>query len=588
MIRDEDGVTRIDLGRPTSLLDRSQTAIDGGSNFIRGNGTDDLIFRSVTTIEDADQQLTAEQQAILAQLTAPAEVTATEALGLMFTGVVTRPLLDLTFEDFGVPGNTTPVFLEASLYPLLFNEAFTGQPGLGVPAVTSATQALQGAAPWTDTFFPGTSNTNLQSANATFTGFFSSPTNVNPFTGATIPVDFSGADFGGPDRIFGRGGNDVIIDLEGNNLIMTEEGNDTIVVGFGDDRIVDDGGNNLIQAFGGRNSITTGDEDDTITTGDGDDNINAFDGRNVIDAGGGNNIVRGGNGFDEVTVGTGNDFVELRGGALSEDLNDNGILDIGEDRDFDGVLDEAVTETFAILNTGTGFVANNYVVDAGGNDVILANAATARTGDDIALSDVTVVQDDTGTFPGFRAVEVAPGVFGDDTIDLKGGDNYILDGGGNDTVRTLDGNDIIFTSFFAAGDDDINAGAGIDEIFSGGGADRIQGGPGADQIELLDDIGGPATDTLIYNFNDIVDTPGDPDQVGNFVVGEDLIDVSAFTVADNGFDLSFENYVNAPLSLTSAAVGWDIEVDGVIDFFTTVLAGVDAESQGRTTECGTR
>ena len=216
-------------------------------------------------------------------------------------------------------------------------------------------------------------------------------------------ASFFGIDteFGGNDRIFGRGGNDTIMDLEGHNRVQTGDGDDTIYLGTGNDRVTDTGGNNTITDLGGNNTITllatTSFADpfvgtDVVNTGDGNDNINAFDGKNIIDAGNGNNTVRGGDNYDEIKVGNGNDFVEVRGGFADEDANENGILDFGEDANFNGILDPADSVVFALLNTGQGFEAHNYVVDNGGDDTIRSTASASDQGDDLILSDLIMLE----------------------------------------------------------------------------------------------------------------------------------------------------------------------------------------------------
>ena len=336
---------------------------------------------------------------------------------------------------------------------------------------------------------PGLWDTSLDALGfvAAFTGFFGIDT-----------------EFGGNDRVFGRGGNDTIIDLEGNNRVQTGDGDDRIYLGTGNDRVTDTGGNNTITDLGGNNTITllattsfanpfVG--TDIVNTGDGNDNINAFDGRNIVDAGDGNNTVRGGDNYDEFVVGTGDDFVEVRGGFKDEDANGNGVLDLGEDSNFNGVLDSADSETFGLLNTGQAFEAHNYVLDQGGNDNIRSTASASDQGDDLVLSDVMVVVEDFDPISGFRIIGLTGNAFGDDLIDLGGGENYVIGGGGNDTVRTLEGPDIVFTSFFSSGNDDINTGAGADFINPGGGSDTVTGGAGGDNIDLEND---GAADTLVY------------------------------------------------------------------------------------------
>ena len=263
-------------------------------------------------------------------------------------------------------------------------------------------------------------------------------------------------DFRGGDRLFGRGGPDYIADLRGSNLVMTDEAADHILLGRGSDRIFDRGGHNTIRDLGGDNSVIVRDGDDTITTGNGDDIINAFDGRNLLDAGDGDNMVRGGNGYDNVTVGIGDDFVEVRNGTAGE------------------------AERFNLPSIGiTRFRAHNFVFDLGGSDNIRASGNSKDrdsdvkdllfNGNDLVLSDVGLE------------------VFGEDRIEVGGGHNLIVDFGGHTYVRTLEGDDIIFTSFEKRGRDEIDAGFGNDIINPGRGRDIVRGGPEEDLIFLEKD-----------------------------------------------------------------------------------------------------
>ena len=390
-------------------------------------------------------------------------------------------------------------------------------------------------------------------------------------------------EFGGDDRIFGRGGNDTIIDLEGNNRVQTGNGDDTIYLGLGNDRVTDTGGNNVITDLGGNNTITllattsfaapfVG--TDIVNTGDGNDNINAFDGRNIINAGNGNNSVRGGDNYDEFTVGTGDDFVEVRGGFADEDANGNSVLDLGEDSNFNGVLDGADSEVFGLLNVGQGFEAHNYVVDHGGNDNIRSTASASDQGDDLVLSDVVVTIDDPDLVPGFRSIALGAGAFGDDIIDLGGGDNFVIGGGGGDIVRTLEGDDIVFTSFFSAGNDDISTGAGADFINPGGGSDTVTGGAGPDNFDLEND---GAVDTLVYTdvLVDVAFTLETTDIATGFEgLGVDRLDVSGL-----GVDLGMVQFfaVGPDLGdpgLQDTLVAWDTDGNSAPNFFTTILVDV--------------
>lgn len=398
--------------------------------------------------------------------------------------------------------------------------------------------------------------------------------------------------FRGDDRIYGRDGDDYVVDLSGSNFVATEEGDDRILLGEGNDRIFDQGGDNDIDDLGGNNTFTTGDGNDTISTGDGVDNINAFDGTNVIAAGQGNNIVRGGDGYDEIRVGIGDDFIDVRGGFLGEDVNGNGKLDSDpfEDRDFDGVLDLPDVARIAFIDPFLGLEIgvdeprffHNVVIDEGGSDNIRSTAAGSRQGDDLILSDLIV---DTTVDGGVTQLVVANVVnIGDDTIEVGAGNNVIVDAGGDTTVRTLQGNDTIFTSYFFDGDDDIDAGPGSDSINPGTGSDIVRTGSGDDFVFLESD--GDA-DTLVYRVGDAVPASlagaALTDVATGFDVarGVDKIDVSALEFEFD--DLLLVNAAGVGVSVGGAGldllVAWDANGSGALDagdLFTTILADVAA------------
>ena len=417
------------------------------------------------------------------------------------------------------------------------------------------------------------------------TGLWGTP--LDTLNSVRINAGFFGIDteFGGDDRIFGRGGNDTIIDLEGNNRVQTGDGDDRIYLGLGNDRVTDTGGSNTITDLGGNNTITllatTSFADpfvgtDIVNTGDGNDNINAFDGRNIVDAGNGNNIVRGGDNYDEFVVGTGDDFVEVRGGFKDEDANGNGVLDFGEDSNFNGELDSADSEVFFLVGINQGFEAHNYVVDRGGNDNIRSTASASDQGDDLVLSDLAITLDDPDLLPGARVIAFDPGVLGDDIIDLGDGDNLVIDAGGNDTVRTLSGSDIVFTSFFAEGNDDISTGAGVDFINPGGGSDTVTGGAGGDSFNLEND-GDP--DVLVYTDRavDVSGSLGTTDVVTGFDGGGvDKLDVSALGVDASMDRFFFIGSGTGNPALPDFVVAWDVDgIPGGFDFLTTILVDVD-------------
>lgn len=548
--RSSGGFTRsvtVPVTEPSSF---TAATVSPRSDFIRGTGADDIIGRPLTAAEQATfdylvargfSEADAYDQVFLGQ------VQNAQAIRDQLTGIgLPASLVDEAILDGSLKrplDAATPFvfsgFTEASFFASLFNPSFiaflNGTFGTGFAPVATLDDAIAIQNLFSEAFGPGSLDEGPAVDNTAF---------------------------GGDDRIFGQGGDDYIVDLAGNNTVVTNGGDDRILLGMGNDRVYDSGGDNRIDIQGGNNYIATRDGDDTITTGAGNDIINAFDGNNVIDAGEGNNTVRGGDDADIVRVGRGTDFVDVRQTGLLVDAFGNPILDS------DGnTIDQDVTVTVPGLGEFADF--GNIVVDLGGSDNIRAtgNARNDQpgfpdkefNGDDAVISDLAVLTEGDAS------------AAGNDRIELGAGDNFIIDMGGNDTVRTLDGDDTIFTSFVLAGDDDIDAGAGADEINPGAGADRVRGGPDGDFINLEND---GDRDTLVYREGDQTFSLANTDVVFGFDgLGLDRIDVSALGLTlDNLLILGLAPGTVGDPGLNDVLIAWDADANGAPDFFSTILA----------------
>lgn len=104
---------------------------------------------------------------------------------------------------------------------------------------------------------------------------------------------------------------------------------------------------------------------------------------------------------------------------------------------------------------------------------------------------------------GSNRSEYIPGTGGNDLIFGYGGDDYIEAFGGNDIIYGGNGDDVIFGG---AGLDDIYGGSGVNDLFGGGGEDWF----------IMSSRGN--------NFSD--------DWIGDFQLGLDSIDVSAWGISD--------------------------------------------------------
>jgi Ca2+-binding RTX toxin-like protein len=201
-----------------------------------------------------------------------------------------------------------------------------------------------------------------------------------------------------------------------------------------------------------------------------------------------------------------------------------------------------------------GLAGADIIAGREGSDVIAGGAgADSIAGDNAPLPGVPPGRDAFGPFPPpFGGTPP-----GDNIILAGSGDDRVWAGFGNDTVFGEEGADTIlgygtfggsptgFTGLVTAdGDDHLSGGAGNDLILAGGGDDLLRGGDGADTLG-----GGVGVDTLlggdgpdIFVFGRAVEPgtsppaagldsgvgPGNRDIVGDFVQGEDRLDLSNY------------------------------------------------------------
>jgi Ca2+-binding RTX toxin-like protein len=313
----------------------------------------------------------------------------------------------------------------------------------------------------------------------------------------------------GADRFEGLGGDDLIELGEGADIGFGGDGNDTLRGGAGDDQMYGGDGND---------QIVTGTGFDLVDGGGGDDQSDGSASNRMIAYGGsGNDFLTGGDGNDQIYGDAGND--ELYGGAGADTVSGgdgNDILTAGD--------------VFTLSNDKIyGGAGDDDVSAAGGDDILSGGAGRdllrlGRSSDfvdfDLRLGNRTHVMDIAGygriSVSGFESVWTANG---NDRVVGTNGANEIVTGGGDDIVIAKGGSDIIRDGF---GNDTIYAGKGDDliEAFFNqtGGADRDTyfGGGGAD----------------VFLFSDPAKSPrATPDTIGDFVRGQDTIDLSDFSLS---------------------------------------------------------
>ncbi len=124
----------------------------------------------------------------------------------------------------------------------------------------------------------------------------------------------------------------------------------------------------------------------------------------------------------------------------------------------------------------------DYLLGTQGDDLILGLG-----GGDYILADVIPLDNQGGD----DRVLAGPG---DDTVRAFGGDNEVFGEGGNDVLVTADGDDVIDGG---PGNDDIQSGRGQDVVTGGPGDDKLRGGEGDDLID-----GGDGNDRLVGGSDD--------------------------------------------------------------------------------------
>lgn len=320
-------------------------------------------------------------------------------------------------------------------------------------------------------------------------------------------VDLDGAasiirETSGNDRIEITGGylaKNILLAKDGDDLILSDRANaanfvrvvgqfatdgqmvelitfsDGFTINISNLIIGDDGDNTItgteeddaILGLGGNDTIMGEGGDDYIDGGDGEDIIYGGAGGDVVHGSGADDLLSGDAGDDTLVSGKGNDY--LIGGSGAD-----GFFITANNGDQDIIADlEKGVDTIDLSDFGGSFVTMKQMQVFG--DRIQQNGADAT----IALA--------TGQLLTVDATESATFVEGDFLFDIANIAG-VTGTGDNDRITGTDGNDVI------------TDGAGFDVITSGAGADRIA----------------------------ITQNAGDIDQITDFEVAADVLDVTSF------------------------------------------------------------
>jgi hypothetical protein len=309
----------------------------------------------------------------------------------------------------------------------------------------------------------------------------------------------------GPDRLFGYGGDDLLEGGSGDDYMDGGDGNDRVIGGFGHDTLRGGPGNDYLDGGAAPDDIDGGDGDDVIHGGTatdnikggrGNDTIHTTSGADTVDAGEGDDVVYVNNGtaVQSVDCGPGNDTIYINPADADGGWSNRKAIEEGRIRNCENIIEQAPVfdpnkgETW-INRSGdaskTGTNLNDNLLGGPGNETI-----KGLGGDDIIWGNH--LPDGSGT----SSYDKLYGGDGADIIYGGRGDNYIDGGSGNDFLQGGTQDNVIWAR---DGDDEIQiTGTGTNKVYGGNGDDTVNAfahGEGQDKVTI--DCG-PGRDTVFY------------------------------------------------------------------------------------------
>ncbi len=327
----------------------------------------------------------------------------------------------------------------------------------------------------------------------------------------------------GNDVIQGFASDDEINGLAGNDLIQGGAGNDVLVGGSGNDTLLGEAGDDDLQGDDGADTLSGGDGDDQAWGGDGDDQLWGDDGDDLLFGGEGADNLSGDAGDDTLVGCEGNDLLMggegndtfLFGPGFGHDI----ITSDGDQADVDRIRFEA------------GIAAADVELTRGPDDSLIIRAVDGQ-------ASISVVEFFGLTGSQVKRVEFADGAFWDEPL-LRAA--HFLGTEASDWIWATDGHDTIDGR---GGDDWLYAGAGNDILWGGSGHDRLEGEEGDDVLigGTGDDAlaGGDGNDRYEFNLGDGQDTISETSgtDVVRFGVGIRPEDVAVWRDQEDGLHLS--------------------------------------------------
>jgi len=274
----------------------------------------------------------------------------------------------------------------------------------------------------------------------------------------------------GNDTLTGDGADDSVTGQQGDDVILGGGGGDVI---YGDNLFVDNGALNSDQPAGSWSQGTV---------------------PGWFNTGSGGTIERWGNGFQGLNTYDGSAFIELDG-------NTQGVDHVQSNLELDTGVEYVLS--FGHAARASGGAADDFEITL--NGVVIATISPSSTSS-FTYDSITIT-----------------GVAGTDTIGFReiasqdNGLGVLLD---NIQITRSDAQVASGTDSF---NDTLDGQAGNDSIYGQEGDDLITGGQGDDYLE-----GGIGADTFVATDGDV------RDRIGDFTVGEDLLDISALSLPGGG------------------------------------------------------
>ncbi len=386
---------------------------------------------------------------------------------------------------------------------------------------------------------------------------------VNLATGAASLGDAAGDTLGGIEGLIGGSGSDNLTGNAVANLLSGENGNDTLTAGEGADTLLGSAGNDRLFGEAGDDLVDGGAGADTLDGGNGQDTASyasAMSGVAVdLTATGTQNT--GGAGSDRLTS-----IENLVGSAFADTLSGN-----GGDNLVSGSAGNDVLSGGAGNDTLEGGAGNDTL--NGGTGIDTASYASAAAAVQVSL---TLSAQETGGAGNDSVVGIENliGSAFDDDLSGSGSGNWLTGGAGNDTLNGRNGDD---TLEGGEGSDMLTGANGIDTASyasaTGGVTVRLDinawqsvgGGAGSDKLTAIENLagssfgdnltgsstnnvltGGVGADTLtggagqdVFSYATGDSTPTGRDEITDFEVGSDIIDLLAVDAISGGADNAF-------------------------------------------------